>query len=69
MASLTARYLDDKSALLLGERPGLQKLFGLARHPKSFVSLDDADHMLSRPDDAAYVSEVLTAWASRYLLD
>jgi alpha/beta superfamily hydrolase len=43
------------------------QLFALARHPKSFVSLDDADHMLSRPEDAAYVAEVLGAWISRYL--
>jgi alpha/beta superfamily hydrolase len=45
------------------------QLFALARHPKSFVSLDDADHMLTRPEDATYVAEVLGAWTSRYLLD
>lgn len=44
------------------------KLFALARHPKSFVSLDDADHLLTRSKDAAYVADVLVAWASRYLL-
>ena len=38
-----------------------------AKHPKSFVSLDDADHLLSRAEDAAYAAEVLAAWASRYL--
>ena len=42
-------------------------IFAAARHPKSFVSLDNADHLLSRPADAAYVAEVLAAWASRYL--
>jgi len=43
------------------------KIFLAARHPKSFVSLDDADHLLTRRADAAYVGEVLSAWASRYL--
>ncbi len=43
------------------------KIFLAARHPKSFVSLDDADHLLTRREDAAYVAEVLSAWASRYL--
>lgn len=45
------------------------QLFGMARHPKSFISLDDADHLLTRPEDAAYVADVLVAWASRYLLN
>jgi putative redox protein len=43
------------------------RIFQAARHPKSFVSLDDADHLLTRRDDAAYVAAVLAAWASRYL--
>jgi putative redox protein len=43
------------------------RIFGAAKHPKSFVSLDDADHLLSRAQDAAYAAEVLTAWGSRYL--
>ncbi|MDX1541496.1 MAG: alpha/beta fold hydrolase, partial [Geminicoccaceae bacterium] len=43
------------------------QIFQAARHPKSFVSLDDADHLLTRRADAAYVAEVLAAWASRYL--
>jgi len=42
-------------------------IFQAARHPKSFVSLDDADHLLTRREDAVYVAEVLAAWASRYL--
>jgi uncharacterized OsmC-like protein/pimeloyl-ACP methyl ester carboxylesterase len=44
-----------------------RRIFEAAKHPKSFVSLDDADHLLSRPADAAYVASVLAAWASRYL--
>ncbi|WP_031552191.1 bifunctional alpha/beta hydrolase/OsmC family protein [Parvularcula oceani] len=43
------------------------KLFVAAMHPKSFVSLDDADHLLSRREDAEYAAEVIAAWASRYL--
>lgn len=43
------------------------KIYMAARHPKSFVSLDDADHLLSRQADADYVALTLTAWASRYL--
>jgi putative redox protein len=43
------------------------RIFLAARHPKSFVSLDDADHLLTRRSDASYVGAVLAAWASRYL--
>lgn len=38
-----------------------------ARHPKSFISLDGADHLLSDPDDSAYAGGVIAAWAARYL--
>jgi uncharacterized OsmC-like protein/pimeloyl-ACP methyl ester carboxylesterase len=44
-----------------------RRIFEAARHPKSYVSLDGADHLLTRPADARYVAEVLSAWASRYL--
>ena len=44
-----------------------QLIFEAARHPKSFVSLDGADHLLTRAQDAAYVADVIAAWASRYL--
>jgi putative redox protein len=43
------------------------RIFRSARHPKSFVSLDKADHMLSDNRDARYVGAVIAAWASRYL--
>ncbi|MEC7519909.1 MAG: bifunctional alpha/beta hydrolase/OsmC family protein [Myxococcota bacterium] len=42
-------------------------IYEAAKHPKSFVSLDDADHLLSRAADARYVAEVLSAWAGRYV--
>lgn len=43
------------------------RLFVAAKHPKSFVSLDQADHLLTRPRDAAYVAAVLSGWAERFL--
>jgi putative redox protein len=43
------------------------RIFVAAKHPKSFVSLDPADHLLSRREDAAYAGHVLSAWAARYL--
>ena len=42
-------------------------LFAAAKHPKSFVSLDKADHLLSREKDSRYAGRVLAAWATRYL--
>jgi len=43
------------------------RIFAAARHPKSFVSLAGADHLLSRRSDATYVANVIHAWAQRYL--
>ena len=43
------------------------RIFVTAKHPKSFVSLVDADHLLSDRRDSAYVAGVIAAWASRYL--
>jgi len=43
------------------------KIFIAAKHPKSFVSLDNADHLLRRREDAVYVADVLCAWAQRYV--
>ena len=42
-------------------------IFTAAKHPKSFVSLDPADHLLSRREDAFYAGQLLAAWAERYL--
>jgi len=42
-------------------------IFEAASHPKSFISLDGADHQLSRLADAAYAAGVIAAWAVRYL--
>ena len=42
-------------------------LFTAAKHPKSFISLDKADHLLTRNEDSLYAGHVLAAWAARYL--
>jgi len=42
-------------------------IFQAALHPKSFVSLDGADHLLNRESDARFAAEVIAAWASRYV--
>lgn len=42
-------------------------IFIAAKHPKSFVTLDNADHLVSKPADAEYAAEVIAAWAGRYL--
>lgn len=44
-----------------------EKIYKAAKHPKSFVSLSGADHLLTRREDAAYVANVIAAWATRYL--
>ncbi len=68
--------LDDlRKALLIFHAPrdatvGIDNaglIFAAAKHPKSFVSLDDADHLLSRRADSVYVADVLAAWATRYV--
>lgn len=43
------------------------QIFMAAKHPKSFVSLDDADHLITQPDDAEYVADVIAAWSRKYL--
>jgi putative redox protein len=69
----TIRTLDR--ALLLFHSPVDQtvgvdnaaRIFEAAKHPKSFVSLDDADHLLTDVSDAEYVGTVLGAWARKYV--
>lgn len=66
---------DAPRALLVMHSPGdqvvgidqAQRLFHAASHPKSFVSLDGADHLLLRASDAAYAADIIAAWAHRYL--
>ena len=66
-----------KKALLIFHAPGdplvgidnASRIFLAAKHPKSFISLDGADHLLSRREDAVYVADVLSAWAARYIAE
>jgi len=44
-----------------------RKIFETARHPKSFISLDKADHLLSEREDSLYVGSVMAAWAHKYI--
>ncbi len=44
-----------------------EKIFKAARHPKSFVSLGDADHLVRRAEDAEFLGDVIGAWASYYM--
>ncbi|MBL8672724.1 MAG: alpha/beta fold hydrolase [Alphaproteobacteria bacterium] len=72
---LAERIAALRRALLIFHAPtdetvGIENaaaIYAAAKHPKSFVSLDGADHMLTRREDAAYVASVLAAWASRYV--
>ncbi len=43
------------------------QIFSAAKHPKSFVSLDSADHLLARPGEAQHAADVICGWAGRYL--
>jgi uncharacterized OsmC-like protein/alpha-beta hydrolase superfamily lysophospholipase len=72
---LSGRIAGLRKALLIFHSPtddivgidNASRIFAAARHPKSFVSLPDADHLLSRRSDAAYVANVIAAWTERYL--
>jgi putative redox protein len=72
---LSARIAALHKALLVFHSPtdetvGIENashIFTTAKHPKSFISLAGADHLLSRPGDGAYVASVIAAWAERYL--
>ncbi len=44
-----------------------EQIYRAARHPKSFISLDRADHLLADSDDSVYVGAMLAAWAAKYI--
>jgi putative redox protein len=75
--SLADRIKRMRKALLIFHSPvdeivgidNASAIFQAALHPKSFVSLDKADHLLSRAVDSEYVAATISAWASRYVLD
>lgn len=73
--SVPERLRELRAAVLVMHAPldrivsidNASEIFTHAVHPKSFVSLDDADHLLSRTADAEYAAGVLAAWAARYI--
>ncbi|WP_068115437.1 bifunctional alpha/beta hydrolase/OsmC family protein [Tropicimonas marinistellae] len=74
-SDLTSSISGLRKALLVLHAPrdsvvgvdNAARIFRAAKHPKSFVTLDDADHLISRAEDAEYTAEVIAAWAGRYL--
>ena len=73
--ALAPALADMDAALLVLHAPrdaivgidNAAEVFKAAKHPKSFVTLDEADHLLSREADAHYAADVIAAWAGRYL--
>ncbi len=76
-ARLEGALKDLRRALLVFHSPvdnvvGIDhaaRIFQAAKHPKSFVSLDTADHLVTRAEDAAYLAGVLASWATRFIGD
>ncbi len=74
-AALTSSIAKLNAAFLVLHAPrdatvGVENasdIFLAAKHPKSFVTLDDADHLITRPADAEYAADVIAAWSKRYL--
>jgi putative redox protein len=72
---IAGRIAELRKALLIFHSPtdetvgidNATRIFTTAKHPKSFISLAGADHLLGRSSDAAYVAHVIAAWAERYL--
>ncbi|MPY79304.1 MAG: alpha/beta fold hydrolase [Actinophytocola sp.] len=71
------RIANLRAALLVMHSPidelvsvdNARQIFDAAKHPKSFVAIDGAKHLLPRPGDARFVASVLAAWAARYAFD
>ena len=74
---LDKRLAATRTALLLMHSPvdevvsvdHAARLFAAARHPKSFVAIDGADHLLSSRADAVFAARTIATWAERYLVD
>jgi len=70
-----AKIADLRKALLVMHAPsdttvGIENaraIFEAARHPKSFISLDHMDHLLTKADDVRYAADLLASWATRYI--
>lgn len=79
LEDIEGRRLDDiigslKAAVLIAHAPtdatvgidNASRLFIAAKHPKNFISLDGADHLLTRRQDAEHAADIIGAWARRY---
>jgi uncharacterized protein len=72
---LAARLTELRRSLLVLHAPSdtvvgidhAARIFDAAQHPKSFVPLDNADHLSSKSEDATYAASMIAAWTSRYL--
>lgn len=72
--NLVAKVAALRRALLVMHSPrdstvdiaNATRIFAAARHPKSFISLDDADHLLTARRDANYVADLIAVWSERY---
>lgn len=72
--TLMKKIADLRKALLILHSPrdttvdieNALHIFSAAKHPKSFISLDDSDHLLSKREDAVYAAELIAVWSSRY---
>ncbi len=76
-ANIDAAVANLRRPLLVLHAPGDQtvaidnatRIFTNAKHPKSFVSLDTADHLLTRRADAEYAAGIIAAWASKFVAE
>lgn len=74
-SAVKAHVAELKKPLLIFHSPldetvgidNASDIFLAAKHPKSFVSLDSADHLLTEPSDAEFVAATIAAWSERYL--
>ena len=75
--NLAAKVSTLRRALLVMHSPtdttvdvvNATRIFTAAKHPKSFISLDGADHLLTAHRDARYVADLIAVWSERYAFD
>jgi alpha/beta superfamily hydrolase len=73
--NIAAKIAELRRALLILHSPrddtveisNATRIFTAAKHPKSFISLDTADHLLTARQDAVYAADLIAAWVVRYL--
>ena len=73
--SLSPAIASLNAALMVLHAPGdnivsidnAGQIFQAAKHPKSFVTMDDADHLITRGEHAEYAADIIATWAKKYL--